>query len=248
MVILRDEKRIKRLNRLSKVISFLGIGALVAGLILAFMNPGDETPQSIFTFQLVALLVGWIFSQVGVYLAHRYVRDPRPDEVLDKAVGRVVKNGRLYHYALPINHVLLSESGVIVLVPRYQAGQISVEEDKWKQRGLGLRRFFGQENIGNPTRDAQREMRILADFISKNAPEVEEMPLAALIVFTHSEQKELDLQNSRIPAMHHTKVKSYLRRKRRTSPMPKETYEALRHAFDQKAQHILEQEQEGEDE
>lgn len=237
MVIIRDDERIARLSRISKALSLLGILSLVGGMVLAFAGQ-----QQWFTYQLLALAVGWAFSQVGIYLANRYVRSPRPDEVLDEALGRVVRNGRLYHYVLPVPHVLLSNSGVIILLPKYQGGEISVEGDKWRQKGLGMRRFFGQETIGNPTKEAEQSIRALASFIDKNAPEVDEVPIGALIVFTHVDQKSLNIEDTRIPAMHHSKVKSYLRRKRRTQSMPQETYDALRRAFDAKAAHIVEEE------
>ena len=249
MVIIRDEKRIERLNRLSKGVSLFGIISLITGLVLALTtgsNPDSRIAQifggnlnAVFRVQLAALAVGWICSQIGMYLAHRYVRTPRPDEVIDQALGRVVKNGRLYHYTLPVPHVLLSSSGIIILIAKYQTGNITVEGDKWKQTGLGLRRFFGQEGLGNPTKEAENQVTILMDFLNKNAPEIEELPVGALIVFTHAEQKALDLQNTRIPAMHHSKVKSYLRRKRRNQPISQETYDILQAAFDKKAAPVL---------
>lgn len=237
MVIIRDEQRIRRLNLLSKVLSFLGIGALVVGMVLAFTGA-----EQALGWQLLALAAGWLLSQVGIYLAHRYVRSPRPDEVLDEALGRVARNGRLYHYILPASHVLLMDQGVIVLIPKYQTGKISVEGDKWRQKGLGLRRFFGQENLGNPTREAETSVQALAAYIHKHAPEIEELPIGALIVFTAIDPKDLDVSDSRWPAMHHSKVKSYLRRKRRAQPLSDETYAALQAAFDRRAAPILEAE------
>lgn len=236
MEIIRDEKRIQRMSRISKALSFLGIAFLVGGMILAFTS----IPNAL-GLQLLALAAGWILSQIGIYLAHRYVRSPRPDEVLDEALGRVARNGRLYHYVLPVSHVLLMEHGVIVLIPKYQTGEISVEGDKWKQKGLGLRRFFGQENLGNPTKEAETSVEALASYINKHAPEVEEIPIGALIVFTAVDPKELDVKDSRIPAMHYTKVKSYLRRKRRAQPISDDVYNALQRAFDMKAANILEE-------
>ena len=74
----------------------------------------------------------------------------------------------------------------------------------------------------------------MAEYIRKNAPVVEELPIGALIVFTTKGAQELDLKGSRIPAMHYTKVKGFLRQKKRES-LPKADYEALRAAFDESA-------------
>ena len=237
MIIIRDEKRIARLKQISKATSLFGIVALVIGMILAFTSTTNAL-----ALQLVALGFGWIMSQVGIYLAHRYVRDPRPDEIVDKALGKVTRKGRLYHYLLPASHVLLMETGIIILIAKYQGGKISVVNDKWKQAGLGMRKIFGQENLGNPTREAEDSIKAMAAYISNHAPEVEEVPIGALIVFTSVELKDLDISESRFPAMHHSKVKSYLRRKRRSQPLSDAYYGALQAAFDQKATHLLEKE------
>ena len=233
MVIIRDEQRIKRLRTFSQIISFLGMAILIAGLVLLFVS--DD--PAIFLYQLIALFVGFIFSQVGIYFAHIYVRSPRPDEVLDDSLRGYGKkhNGRLYHYILPVRHVLLLPTGIIILNAKYQTGNISVEDDKWKQTGLGMRRFFGQENLGNPTKETEKSVAAIANFINKHAPQVEEVPLAALIVFTSKGLQEYDFKKSRIPAMPYTKVKNYLKQKHRSAPMAEADYLAIRAAFDQLA-------------
>jgi hypothetical protein len=231
MEIIRDENRIARLRRVSQITSFLGMGALIIGMILVFA--GDI--QTVFTYQLLALLVGWLLSQIGIYLGHRYIRNPRPDEVLDQTLRKIARKGRMYHYILPAPHVLLLPTGIMLFVTKYQAGNISVEGDKWKQRGLGLRRLFGQEQLGNPTREAESYIKATASFISKNAPEVEEVPMAAVIVFTTKGNNELDLKNSDIPALHYTKLKGFMRQRAGDQPLPEADFQALQRAFDAKA-------------
>lgn len=237
MVILRDEERIARMGRMAKIANFVGLGALIIGFILVFAM---ESFTNLVIYQLTALGVGWILSQVGIYLTHRYLRQPRPDEVLDEAVKKVARNGRMYHFLLPAPHVLLTPEGIIVFNLKYQGGQISVEGDKWKQRGVGMRKFFGQEGLGNPSREVQVMIEALANFIRKNAPGVEEVPIGAMIVFTTKGVKELDVSQSSIPAMHATKVKGFLRQQRR-DPLPEADYEAIKSAFDEKAAHLTEE-------
>lgn len=241
MIILRDEKRIARLSLLAKVASYGGMAILLVGLALAFVTTDFER---VFVYQLIALLIGWIGSQIGIYLMMRYGRSPRPDEVLDEAVRRVAKNSRMYHYLLPAPHTLLTPQGVIVFNPRPNTGKISVNGDKWQQAGGFLRRLFGQEPIGNPTQEIERMVEGLANFIRKNAPEVEEVPVGAIIVFTAKGGADFDLKNSRIPAMHYTKVKGFMRQQKR-DPLSKEVYEAIQRAFDEQAKHVTEAVYEG---
>lgn len=237
MVIIRDDKKIARYRKIGQIFSFAGMGVLVGGMLLVFL--GD--PRW-FWMQIVALLVGWLLSQIGIYLAQRYLRRPRPDEVLDEALSKVAKDGRMYHYVLPAPHVLLLPTGIVILIAKYQGGKISVEGNKWKQTGMGLRRFFGQEGLGNPTREAENSVAAVASFLKKNAPEVEEVPIGPLIVFTTKAKQELDLKRSTIPAMHYTKVKGYLKQHKGAEKMPPADYEAIQAAFDQKAGPIAQME------
>ncbi len=239
MIVIRDDARIARYRKISQYTSFLGLGILVGGLVLGFVDP-----ERYFFLQVLALPIGWLLSQVGLYLAHRYLRRPRPDEVLDEELGKVARRGRMYHYVLPAPHVLLMPAGPIVFITKYQAGDISVEDDKWKQQGVSfLRKLFSQESLGNPTRDAENEVKALASFISKNAPEVEEVPIGAIIVFTSKNKAQLDLEGSSFPAMHATRLRGYFRQKSHREPLPEEDYKALREAFDRKAAHLLDGEE-----
>ncbi|MDX1663691.1 MAG: hypothetical protein R3272_07850 [Candidatus Promineifilaceae bacterium] len=237
MTILRDEARIARLRRLGAYASLIGFLALVFALVAGFLD------ERFFYLQIVLLPVGWLISQIGLYMSHRYMREPRPDEVLDEALGRVARNGRMYHYLLPASHVLLMPAGPIVFVTKYQGGDISVEGDRWKQKGVSLfRKLLSQEALGNPTREAEQAVRSLASYISKHAPEVEEVPIGAIIVFTSKTGADLDLEGSTIPAMHYTKLRGYFKRKAPREPLPEEDYRALRAAFDKAAARVIEQE------
>ncbi len=239
MVVLRDEKRIAKLARLGQIASLLGLLALVAGLLFIFIS---DNPN-VFLYQLVALVVGFGLSQVGLYLSHRYLRRPRLDQVLDKAAGKFArKDGRLYHYLLPAPHVLLLPVGIVVLVAKYQSGRISVQGDRWTQGGVGMRRFFGREGLGNPTREAEAQAARMTAMIQEVAPTAADVPVLPVIVFTTPNLDTLDLKESRIPATHAAKLGPVLRQQTQAlKPLPKADYDALRAAFDSKAAHLLEE-------
>jgi len=238
MIVLRDEKRIARLARTAQIISLVGLLVLVAGLLIIFFS---RDPR-VFLFQLAALVIGFALSQVGLYLSHRYVRRPRPDQVLDKAAGKFArKDGRLYHYLLPAPHVLLLPTGVVVLLAKYQNGNISAHGDQWRQAGLGLRRYFGREGLGNPTREAEAMTAKIAALVKEAAPSAE-VPVLPVIVFTTQNVDNLDVKESRIPATHFSKLSPVLRQQTMgLKPLPRADYEAVRAAFDAKATHLLEE-------
>jgi len=231
MIILRDEKRVERMALFAKITSFGGMAILLIGLALVFIV---EDFERVILLQLGALFVGWMIAQVGIYLMPRYGRHPRPDEVLDETIRKVAKNGRLYHYILPAPHVLLTPQGIILFNLRPNIGKISIDGDDWHQSGGFIKRFFGQEPIGNPSKELEKMVEAMGNFIRKNAPSVEEVPMGALIVFTTKGATELDLKGSRLPALHYTKVKGFLKQQKR-EPLAKADYEALLAAFNEKA-------------
>ncbi|MEZ4519175.1 MAG: nuclease-related domain-containing protein [Chloroflexota bacterium] len=239
MVVLRDEKRVARLARLGQVLSLAGLATLVLGLLVIFIGQSNL----IFIYQLVALAAGFALSQIGLYYTHRYQRQPRPDEVLDRAAGKYAhKNGRMYHYELPADHVLLLPSAVIVFITKFQGGNITANGDNWQQTGLGLRGWFGQERLGNPTNDADKAMGKMRAFIASHAPEAVDVPFFPIIVFTSETIGDLDVAKSNIPAMYHKKLTGYLRqRKDLQKAMPIEAYDALREAFDAEAANLIEE-------
>ena len=230
MVVIRDDERIAKLKKRSQRASLIGFVFLLGGFVAVFINV-----QNLLIIQTVALLAGFSLSQYGIYLQHRYGRSPRPDEVLDDAVKSVARDGRMYHYVLPAPHVLLTKGGPIVFVLKYQLGNISAVGDKWRQTGIGFRRFFGQEGLGNPARDADSMIKALASYIREHAPDLDELPIAAMIVFTSKNIKNLDVAESSIPAMHFSKVKGFLRQKGSGELLPASDYKALRAAFDEAA-------------
>lgn len=234
MEIIRDDKKIARYRLIGIVTMFISIAILVSGLFLGSNQ----------VWSLLALGVGWLVAQVSLYLSNRYVRKPRADEALDEVLSKlvaekVVKRGRVYHYCLPVPHVLLTPEGIVLFILKYQRGYMEANGDKWRQTKVGLlnlNKYLAQESIGNPTREAELALQVTVNFLNKNVPEVEELPLAVLIAFTTVPNTQLDVQRSRIPAMHVSKVKGYLRQQwEKSKPMPKNHYEAIQAAFDKAA-------------
>ena len=132
---------------------------------------------------------------------------------------------------------------MIILHTKYQKGEIYADGDNWSQKGVGLRKYFGQEGLGNPSKEAEKLISSMANYIRKNAPEIEEVPMAPIIVFTSKDIESLDVKKSRIPAMHSSKLKGFLRQQKdKLPPLPIEEYEALRTAFDKKVADLVEEE------
>lgn len=236
MKIIRDDTRMEKLRKRSQQATLIGFLFLLGGFVLVFIF--QEDPYVIF-YQLLALIVGFALSQYGAYLTHRYGRSPRPDEILDEAVKSVARDGRMYHYLLPAPHVLLTRNGPIVFVLKYQTGKISAYGDQWTQKGIGFRRYFGQEGLGNPSKDAESSIAAMANYIREHAPDIEEVPIGALIVFTNKNISSLEVSEANFPSMHESKVKGFLRQKGSGTALSAKTYDSLLAAFDEVAVDLL---------
>lgn len=208
MKIIKNEKLIKRNSVIGQ---WLSLGALVVlglGMYISFTKP------DLFTYSLICLLVGFIMTQVGMYMGSRWGRSPRPDEKLDGGLKGTHAEFTLYHYATPAAHLLVGPAGVWTLLPYHQRGKIFFEKNRWKMKGggflQGYMRIFGQEGIGRPDIDAENEVLTTKRFFSKNMDEVNIPEVKAVLVFTNDEV-ELDKGDSPIPAIKLKQLKEFVR-------------------------------------
>ncbi len=230
MEIIRNDAKITRYRRISQFASIFGLSILGFGLFLSLRG----NPEN-FLIQWVTLLIGIIMWQVSMNFAYKYARNPRPDEQLDEALKGSTFKSYLYHYMLPAQHVLLTRSGPIVMVLKTQTGTIKVtgeDGNRWVRSGSLFKRFLGQEpNLGNPTRETQAEIGKLVDYIKEKAPDLDEVPIGAIIVFLAPAGKlQLDAEASTLPVLHASALKKYLR-KQLGRPLPQEQFHTLREIF-----------------
>ena len=175
-----NEKLVKRQATLGKWASLLGMGALLAGLAVSYRWPD----QLVVSFG--CLIVGFMLASVGTYNMNRWVREPRADQALAKALKGFDNKHFLYHYTLPAGHVLLAPSGLFVFTVKDHHGEIRCEGEKWHQKfNWGrLLLFLGQEGLGNPTREVRGEIGRLGRFLDSRLSEAD-VPIEGLIVFTN---------------------------------------------------------------
>ena len=151
----------------------------------------------------VLMVIGAAGAMVGIYLANRWVRRPRPEESLDKALKAFDDNYRIYHYpsSLPCEHVLLTPNGLIALEVVNLNGYFSYRNGRWKEAmtmGRALR-YLVEERVSDPVMLAQSMVKELNDRLSKEFGDQFVVPIKALTVFTHP-AAELDVDGGPIPA------------------------------------------------
>ncbi|MBL8050652.1 MAG: hypothetical protein JNM46_05465 [Anaerolineales bacterium] len=208
MKIIKNEKLIARNGKIAQWTSLGALVVLGGGMYISIQNP------ELFTVSLICLLVGFIMTQIGMYMGGRWGRSPRPDEKLDAGLKGMHSEFNMYHYASPVSHLLVGPSGVWVLRPYHQGGKIYFENNRWKIKGggffAGYMRIFGQEGLGRPDLEAESEIAIVKKFLAKNMDESAVPEVKAALVFTN-EKVELEAGDSPIPAMKLKQLKEFMR-------------------------------------
>ncbi len=180
MNIITNLALIRRYTIIAQVGMLGGLAVLAGGMYLSFRMP-DRVEIS-----MIALFLGFLLSQVGIYYSNRYARKPRPDELLNRALKGLDGRYTIYHYSSPTSHLLVGPSGVWVLMPRFQRGEISYTNGKYKQKGGNLYlKIFAQEGLGRPELEISAEKEKLTVFLSKTLPDDNLPEVKAALIFTN---------------------------------------------------------------
>ncbi len=224
MQLYQNERLIKRNNFLGRLMTFGGLGASFAAVLIVFLQP------SLLSLAFGLMLAGGLFSQLGTGIMNRFSRSPRIDEILDDSLKGLGDNYAIFHYYLGTNHALFTPAGVFALIPRGEQGEVRYESDQWIHK-LSKRRFGrSQKTIKDLERNATRETMAMKQALTKKLPDISAIPVNPLLVFIAS-GTTIDSDGSPIPAVHHKKLKSYIRRLERQKSFSAEEIHQLVDAY-----------------
>ena len=212
MKIVTNEALIQRNSRIARYSGLGGLVVLLGGMYFLFAQPEQ------FTLIWIMVLLGFMFSQIGIYFTNRWGRRPRPDEVLNQALKGLDHNYSLYHYPRkgPTSHLLVGPAGVWVLIPRYQRGTITFERGRWRQKGGGLglayMKFFGQEGLGRPDLEVRAEVESVTRWLEKRLGEGEVPAVQTVLVFTNEKAVIGDVEEAPVLTLQPKKLKEHIRK------------------------------------
>jgi hypothetical protein len=201
MKIIIDRDTIRRRANLAHAASLGGLLALLGSVGISMYKP------ELNVLSAVILFVGGSVSMLGIYYANRWVKKPRPEDILDQALKGLNDQHRLYHYTRLGNHLLLTPNGVVVLETVNLEGRFTYQDGRWQQKlsmGRALR-YIVEEKLGNPTTMAQQQVESLSSYLKEGLPQGTRVPTQALIVFTHP-LAELKIDKSPIPVVQPDKL------------------------------------------
>lgn len=224
MKIIIDQAKMERRARFSHTASLGGMLILLGGVAVSMFFP------DITILPPILLVGGFGVALVGIYYANRWVRKPRPEDVLNDSLKGLADTYRLYHYLLPADHVLLTPSGVIVIETVALEGEFTYQAGRWQERfnlGRALR-FIVEEKLGDPIRTARQNARSVEQLLA-NAVAGVSVPVAAMVVFTHPNVR-LILDNTPIPVRQPHKLSKHL--PSAPEKLPGAVYEKVRSTLD----------------
>ena len=207
MILIRNDKLIKRNTQIGRYSGILSIAILAGGMYLSFRY------QDQVLFSMAALILGFTLSQVGILYSNRFVRSPRPDQELDNALKGLDDQYTIIHYQSPVSHLLVGPAGIWVLFPFYQKGRIIYDEKKgrWKRIGGNFYlRFFAQDTIGRPGQEINDAEKRLEKSLG-NIPVLELPLIKSALVFTN-ENVKVDADNAPSPTLHARQLKKLIRK------------------------------------
>jgi hypothetical protein len=223
-----NEVRVQRGARVGKIATFVGLGLLVAGLIVSLLM--RESPMLWLSF--LFLLLGLLVSSVGTMNMNRWVREPRADQALSQGLKGFDDRYRLYNYFLPAPHVLLSPMGLYVLTAMGQDGVIRYDGNKFRRDFSAGRlfRFMAEEGLGKPFAEANAQVEALHKFLDEHGVG-EEIEIENILVFFNP-RAELVISDPPRPVANPKGLKKAIR-KRGEAKLRGGQYQQLQELFDE---------------
>ncbi len=197
MKIYIDRQKVNARAQVANLCSVGGLVVLLVSVVLPLFLPSSAG------YSWVITVVGIGLAMIGIYLANRWVRKPRPEESLDKALKSFDDNYHLFHYpaSLPCDHILLTPAGLVALEVVNLNGGFYYRNGRWKEAmtiGRALR-YIVEERVMDPVVFASAMNSELARRLEKDPGVGRDIPIKTLTVFTHP-GVELEVEGVSVPA------------------------------------------------
>ncbi len=224
-----NTKLIARRARIARYATFGGLAILVGSLVLS--ASAENIPLA-----YLALIAGFTLAYVGSTQANRFIREPRADQALERALKGFDNKHSLYNFLLPAPHVLLTPTGLIVLLVKANDGRVLCQQDRWTNPFRFGRLFggMGREPLGNPSQDALAQINRLKQFLAPKIENAALVPIDAYVVFSDP-KVALQIEGARFTTVRADALKETLRKAKRGAALSPQLFEQLQKSLDESA-------------
>jgi hypothetical protein len=217
---------IERNKKISQIVLYASLILLIIGLIWSFT--GAERTQ--YTVAYLVLIPAYVLVQISIYLANRWGRTPRPDEIIESSLKGLNDQYTLYNYNTGVPHLLVGPAGVWIIKPYYHYGTITYDSNKnrYVQKGGAnfIAKLFGQESIPNIERESKIELNDFEAYLKKNKIKIDIEPKIVNIFF--SEKAIVNSKNSPEVTITTDKLKDMIRGQAKSNPVKEEIMNKIR--------------------
>lgn len=189
MLVARNIKYVQSQKQFSRIRTAAGFAlfAVGSGLLIALNN------LQYFVLSYGLILAGFFLFNTGLQGITRWGRKVRNDQLVDNQLRRLSDRYTLIHYPDIGNrhpeHVLIHETGIIVMTAKEAYGRIAVEGNRYRKvGGGGFGRFFGASGpqVGQPANDNALDRKAILEALAAQAAErgwPTDFPVDGLVVF-----------------------------------------------------------------
>lgn len=188
MLVARNLEQVQSNKRLSRFKVLGGILLFLVGAPISFLGN--------LTFLLVAytaVVIGFVLFNSGLQGIAKWGRKVRNDQLVDQELRRLSDRYTLIHYPRignrTLDHVLVHETGVLVMTTKEVIGRVEVRGTKYRKPGQSaIGRFIGMggPQLGQPPLENGLDRKALLESLAAAAAERNwptDVPVDGLVVF-----------------------------------------------------------------
>jgi len=225
MKISNNTQLINRNKKISQAVLYLSLALLVLGLVWSLTSQDVTQTQ----FSYLILIPAYILVQVSIFMANRWGRTPRPDEIIAQSLKGLPDQYTLYNYSAGVPHLLVGPAGLWIIKPYYHSGEITFDDKKSKFTQKGgpfiISKLFAQESLPDILHDTRVAKRQFGTFLEKNQSRLTIEPRVVNIFY--SEKADIMARNAPEPTMSSEKFKDFIRGQAKQNPLPNETIKEI---------------------
>jgi hypothetical protein len=226
MKISNNNKLIKRNKRISQIVLYSALALLVIGLIWSFT--GADMTQ--YTIAYLILIPAYILVQISIYLANKWGRSPRPDEIIGLSLKGLNDQYTLYNYNTGVPHLLVGPAGIWIIKPYHQYGTITFnpENKRYEQKGGAnfIAKLFGQEGLTNIGHESKIVLRDFEIYKKNNNITINLEP--KIVNVFYFEKAYINAKNAPEITIHSEKLKEMIRGQAKINPLKDEAINQIR--------------------